>query len=190
MRISDWSSDVCSSDLQPQGAQKSITRVDRAAKGQDAPATPFLDPIDQPVTLAAFRGKPLIVNLWATWCAPCLTEMPSLDRLAGQLDGKVQLIVVSADIEGRRAVTPYFEKMAFKHLRPYLDKENVLPLGVKAAGLPVTLVYDAEGKEVLRVNGPLRSEEHTSELQSLMRISYAVFCLKKKNEQNASTAHT
>src|SRR3546814_7465630 len=101
MRISDWSSDVCSSDLQPQGAQKSITRVDRAAKGQDAPATPFLDPIDQPVTLAAFRGKPLIVNLWATWCAPCLTEMPSLDRLAGQLDGKVQLIVVSADIEGK-----------------------------------------------------------------------------------------
>lgn len=144
---------------QPQGAQKSITRVDRAAKGQDAPATPFLDPIDQPVTLAAFRGKPLIVNLWATWCAPCLTEMPSLDRLAGQLDGKVQLIVVSADIEGRRAVTPYFEKMAFKHLRPYLDKENVLPLGVKAAGLPVTLIYDAEGKEVLRVNGPLEWDE-------------------------------
>src|SRR3546814_5772102 len=78
--------------------------------------------------------------------------MPSLDRLAGQLDGKVQLIVVSADIEGRRAVTPYLEKMAFKHLRPYLDKENVLPLGVKAAGLPVTLVYDAEGKEIGRAH--------------------------------------
>src|SRR3546814_1563379 len=57
------------------------------------------------------------------------------------------------------ALPIYFEKMAFKHLRPYLDKENVLPLGVKAAGLPVTLVYDAEGKEVLRVNGPLEWDE-------------------------------
>src|SRR3546814_4228937 len=61
---------------QPQGAQKSITRVDRAAKGQDAPATPFLDPIDPPVTLAPFRGKPLIVNLWATWCPPPPPQTP------------------------------------------------------------------------------------------------------------------
>lgn len=141
---------------QPQGkAQGPIAKIDRATNGQDAPATPFLDPKDQPVTLATFRGKPLVVNLWATWCAPCLVEMPSLDRLAGQLDGKAQLIVVSVDLEGRRAVTPYFEKMAFKNLQPYLDKENVLPLGVKAAGLPVTLIYDAKGKEVLRVNGPM-----------------------------------
>src|SRR3546814_15452940 len=80
---------------------------------------------DQPVTLAAFRGKPLIVNLWATWCAPCLTEMPSLDRLAGQLGGKAQLIVLSVDLEGRKAVTPYFQKMEFRHLQPYLDKDNV-----------------------------------------------------------------
>src|SRR3546814_18868006 len=66
-----------------------------------------------------------------------------------------QLIVLSVDLEGRKAVTPYFQKMEFRHLQPYLDKENVIPLAVKAAGLPVTLIYDAEGKEVLRVNGPL-----------------------------------
>lgn len=139
---------------QPQ-EQASIARIDRSLAGQEAPATPFLGPQDQPVTLAAFRGKPLIVNLWATWCAPCLTEMPSLDRLAGQLGGKAQLIVLSVDLEGRKAVTPYFRKMEFRYLQPYLDKENVIPLAVKAAGLPVTLIYDAEGKEVLRVNGPL-----------------------------------
>ncbi len=144
---------------EPQGTEGTIAKIDVSAKGQKAPATPFLDPQDRPVTLAAFRGKPLIVNLWATWCAPCLSEMPSLDAFAGQLardyGGQVQVIAVSADIEGRRAVTPYFRKMAFRNLRPYLDKENVLPLGTNAAGLPVTLVYDANGREILRVNGPL-----------------------------------
>lgn len=141
---------------QPQG--RAIAKVDRSPAGQDAPATPFLDPKDQPVTLAAFRGKPLVVNLWATWCAPCLTEMPSLDRLAARLareGGKTQFIALSVDIEGRKVVTPFFQENKFTHLQPYLDKENVIPLAVKAAGLPVTLIYDAEGREVLRVNGPL-----------------------------------
>src|SRR3546814_10464226 len=92
--------------------------------------------------------------------------MPSLDRLAGQLGGKAQLIVLSVDLEGRKAVTPYFQKMEFRHLQPYLDKENVIPLAVKAAGLPVTLIYDAEGKEVLRVNGPLECDRKSTRLNS------------------------
>ena len=143
---------------EPQESVSGIAKIDSSARGHEAPATPFLDAQDQPVTLAAFRGKPLIVNLWATWCAPCLKEMPALDRLAGQLDregGKVRLIAVSVDIEGRRAVTPYFQRNAFKALKPYLDKDNVLPLGANAAGLPVTLIYDAHGKELVRINGPL-----------------------------------
>src|SRR3546814_1934526 len=108
--------------------------------------------------------------------------MPPLDRLAGQLGGKAQLIVLSVDLEGRKAVTPYFQKMEFRHLQHYLDKEKVIPLAVKAAGLPVTLIYDAEGKEVLLVNGPLewdgRSEERTPVLQSLMRNWTDDFCYK------------
>lgn len=139
--------------------QAPVAKIDRPSEVQDAPATPFLDEKDQPITLSAFRGKPLIVNLWATWCAPCLVEMPALDRLSGILkdkyEGRAQLIVVSTDIEGRRVVTPYFEKMAFKHLKPYVDQESVLPFAIGAAGLPVTIIYNAEGQEVLRVNGPL-----------------------------------
>jgi len=142
---------------QPQGNQQVQTgRIDRSLAGMPAPATPFLGPQDEPVTLASFRGKPLIVNLWATWCAPCLAEMPALDTFAKSTGDKAQVIAVSVDLEGRRAVTPYFAKMKFGALKPYLDKDNVLPLGVRAAGLPTTLVYDANGKEVLRVNGPLK----------------------------------
>lgn len=128
-------------------------KISRELAGTPAKATPFLGPDDAPASLANFRGKPLLVNLWATWCAPCLKEMPALDRLAAREAGRLQVIVVSQDIEGRKAVTPYFAKMQFKTLQPYLDKDNVLALAVGAEGLPVTLLYDSAGKEVWRVNG-------------------------------------
>lgn len=137
------------------GSGPASGKVDFAKRGAPAPAMPFLGPDDAPATLTAFRGKPLLVNLWATWCAPCIAEMPTLDRLAEREKDRIQLIVVSQDMAGRRAVDPYFAKAGFTRLKPYLDKENVLMLALRSETLPSTIFYDAEGKERWRVVGAM-----------------------------------
>jgi len=133
-----------------------VGKLDISHRGAAMPAIPFLDPGDGPATLTRFRGKPLLVNLWATWCAPCVAEMPTLDRLAGQEKDRFKVMVVSQDIEGRRAVTPFFAKQRFAHLEPYLDKQNVLMAALKAGDtLPLTIFFDAHGKEQWRIAGAM-----------------------------------
>jgi thiol-disulfide isomerase/thioredoxin len=128
-------------------------KVDTSHEGDEMPAMPFLGPDGGPATLTGFRGKPVLVNLWATWCVPCVAEMPQLDRVAAAHAGKLTLIAVSQDLEGKRAVDPFFARGRFTTLKPYLDKQNVLPLALKVEGLPATVLYDAKGREVWRVLG-------------------------------------
>ena len=141
---------------QAQGAPaEGIGVVDVSHVGEPAPATPFLDPADAPATLATFRGKPLLVNLWATWCGPCVQEMPTLDALAGREAARFRTIVVSQDLSGRAPVTAFFAKEKFKHLEPYLDSDGVLGTAIGTGTLPTTIFYDADGKEQWRVMGAM-----------------------------------
>ena len=111
------------------------------------------------VKLAQFQGRPTVVNLWATWCAPCKAEMPALDRYAARAKGKVNVITVSQDIEGWRAVDKFWRPGKFKALTAYLDQPTELALAYKARGLPVTVGYDAKGQEMWRVNGPIEWDD-------------------------------
>ena len=129
-----------------------LGQVSRDNAGEAAPDTPFTAPDGSETTLAAFAGKPVLVNLWATWCAPCVAEMPTLDALAEREDGKLQVLVISQDMDGAEKVAPFFEKAAFKRLQPYLEPGMALSVGY-GANLPTTILYDAEGKEVWRVLG-------------------------------------
>jgi thiol-disulfide isomerase/thioredoxin len=124
--------------------------IDRSHKGEAAPDAGFLDPAGKPVTLAAFRGQPVLVNLWATWCGPCVKEMPTLDALAGS--GAVRVVAVSQDLGGAKAVTPFFEAHGFANLEPYLDPKLGLSTAL-GANLPTTILYDAQGHEVWRETG-------------------------------------
>lgn len=130
-----------------------LGHVDITHRGEAAPAVPFEGPDGAPATLATWRGKPLIVNLWATWCAPCLAEMPALDRLAARESARLKLVVVSQDMAGRRAVRPFFAKHGFTALTPNLDKSSDLLRALKSDSLPLTIFYDAKGHEQWRVTG-------------------------------------
>ena len=128
-------------------------KLDRSNAGQAAPDTEFLDPEGEKVTLAAFAGKPVLLNLWATWCAPCVAEMPTLDALAAR-DTNLQVLAVSQDIEVQEAkVAGFFEERKLSRLEPYRDPQLGLMTGLNAAVLPTTILYDGEGREVWRMTG-------------------------------------
>ena len=122
--------------------------------GRQAPKAVFTGADGRDVSLADFAGRPLLVNIWATWCAPCKAEMPTLDALAALEEGRVSVIAVSQDLEGRAPVRAFFDKSAITNLEPYTDPENALlaAFGNNIA-LPTTILYDPEGLEVWRVTG-------------------------------------
>ncbi len=106
----------------------------------------FLDASGRPVSIEAFRGKTVILNLWAPWCGPCLQEMPSLDRLAARLPDKdFAVVAVTKDPVGPSPSSETFERMGLKRLKLYLDPEGRLATGLSARGFPTTLIVGRDG---------------------------------------------
>jgi thiol-disulfide isomerase/thioredoxin len=127
-------------------------RLDRSHAGKPAPAVRFANPAGEPASLADFRGKPLLLNLWATWCAPCIVEMPGLDALAAR-DPGLTVLTLSQDMTGKETVDAFFAERKFKKLQPYLDAELSMMTALGVGTLPTTILYDAGGREVWRMTG-------------------------------------
>ncbi len=127
--------------------------LDRSQEGTPAPEVTFEDPQGQPVTLADFQGHPVLVNLWATWCAPCIVEMPSLDALAAREGEALQVLALSQDLQGREKVSQFFAERSFSELEPYLDSDMRFMTELGLSTLPTTILYDSEGREVWRMTG-------------------------------------
>jgi thiol-disulfide isomerase/thioredoxin len=110
---------------------------------------------EQPANLDAYKGKALIVNLWATWCGPCVTEMPSLAKLADRLkDQGVVVVAISEDRGGKFVVDPFLKEHNITNLQVYLDKTMSTGKALKEATiLPMTILIDADGNEIGRVKG-------------------------------------
>lgn len=128
-------------------------KLDRSNAGRTAPATAFEDPDGAPASLAEFRGRPVLVNLWATWCAPCIAEMPTLDRLAAREADRLRVLTISQDLDGREKVQAFFAKQGYRKLETWLDPQMALMGTLKVDTLPTTILYDAQGREVWRVVG-------------------------------------
>jgi thiol-disulfide isomerase/thioredoxin len=103
--------------------------------------------------LKANSGKPVLINLWATWCAPCLKELPTLDRLAAETNGKLVIVPISQDMEGWRKVSPAFTLAKYPNLATRLESQMQFGFKADARGLPLTILYDAQGREVWRYAG-------------------------------------
>lgn len=127
--------------------------LDISQRGKAAPDVSFKDPEGKTVTLATFKGKPVLVNLWATWCGPCVVEMPTLDALAAREKDRLVVLTVSQDMQNLDKIAPFFAEKGFKNLQPYTDQENNLGFSYMTGVMPTTVLYDSEGNEVWRMIG-------------------------------------
>ena len=128
-------------------------RLDRSHRGEHAPDAQFEDGQGQPVRLSTFRGHPILVNLWATWCGPCVVEMPSLDALAAREGAGLRIVTISNDTDGRQKVSDFFAQHHFSRLEPFLDSRMQLMTALHVDTLPTTILYDSQGVEVWRMTG-------------------------------------
>ena len=128
----------------------------------------FTDADGAPLTLADKRGKLVLLNLWATWCPPCVREMPSLDRLEVALGGTdFEVVALSVDRSGAAVVLPFLEKLGVGALEIYLDTSSRVLRTLGINGLPTTILIDRDGSEVGRVVGP--AEWDSDEAVALIR---------------------
>lgn len=122
---------------------------------QPVPELSFQNADGQPRTLGDFAGKVVLLNIWATWCAPCRKEMPTLDRLQAELGGPdFEVVALSVDRKGSEVVRKFFDEIGIKHLALNIDTSSKAMFALGAVGLPLTLLIDREGREVGRVIGP------------------------------------
>ena len=104
-------------------------------------------------TIADYRGSGVVMNFWATWCAPCVREMPSLDRLQAKVPG-IRVLALSVDRGGARVIETFYRKHGIANLDVLADRGAKLMRKLGVRGLPTTLLIDADGNEVGRVVGP------------------------------------
>ncbi|MBS7663206.1 TlpA family protein disulfide reductase [Pseudomonas lalucatii] len=114
----------------------------------------FTDSQGKPRTLGDFQGRIVLLNVWATWCAPCREEMPTLDRLQARLGGAdFQVLALSVDPDGEQLVRDFYADIGIQHLALYIDETAQANRSLGAYGLPATLLLDRQGRELGRKLG-------------------------------------
>ena len=124
------------------------------AAPQPLPPLAFETLNGQPASLADFAGKVVVLNLWATWCAPCREEMPSLDRLQAQFaDRDLIVLTLSVDRAGPERVQKFLDEIGVRQVHVYRDPKAAATRAVRVPGLPATILVNRKGEEVGRVLG-------------------------------------
>ena len=137
-----------------------LSRGDMAAfvfkkEPQPLPELTFVDGSGAQRSLKDWQGKVVLLNLWATWCAPCRKEMPALDRLQKELgSNKFEVVALSVDRAGIEGSRKFLEQTKVKSLGLYVDPTARAAVEFKAVGLPATLLIDRQGREIGRLLGP------------------------------------
>jgi thiol-disulfide isomerase/thioredoxin len=150
----------CQKPSQPAASQNAASRqeapakeLDRSHKGSAAPKVSFNDPDGNAPSLEAFSGKPTLVNLWASWCAPCVKELPTLDKLAQAEGGRLNVVAISQDMGPHSSVGAFLQGHKIVALKSYQDPKMALSGALGAEVLPTSVLYDSAGREVWRFVG-------------------------------------
>lgn len=135
---------------------------------RELPDLRFKDGSGKPVSLADFRGRMVLLNLWATWCGPCREEMPTLDRLQAAIGGPdFEVLALSIDRAGIGVVEDFYAEIGITNLARYIDESGKVTQELNALGLPTTLLLDRKGREIARHVGP--AEWDTPAMQAFFR---------------------
>ena len=141
----------------------------------DRPAVPdlaFKDASGSEVKLSKWQGRVVLLNLWATWCAPCRREMPTLNDVQKQLGSKdFEVVALSVDRKGLEASAAFLKETGADSLGLYVDETTTSLNALQALGLPVTLLIDRKGREIGRLLGP--AEWNSAEAIALMKAALA-----------------
>ena len=134
-----------------------------------APQAELLDEAGERLTLVEFEGKVVLLNFWATWCGPCVQEMPSLDRLQAALGAAgLAVVAVSEDRGGLNVVAPFFTEQGLENLAIYLDPKGKFMREFAVRGLPTTMLIDRSGRLIGALEGP--AEWDGPDAQALIRF--------------------
>jgi thiol-disulfide isomerase/thioredoxin len=139
---------------QAEAAGMPVKGVDRSHAGEAMPDAQLFNSDEDKATLAELKGKPLLVNLWASWCAPCVKELPTLDALSRKA-GAPRIVAVSEDIGERPSVEAFLESHGIKNLEAWRDPQMAVSGALQVQVMPTSVYYDASGREVWRYVGDL-----------------------------------
>jgi thiol-disulfide isomerase/thioredoxin len=142
---------------QAPAAAQEAKGIDRSHKGEAAPAVKFNNPDGGEFDLTRFKGTPVLVNLWASWCAPCIKELPTLQQLeqAQADEGSLGVIAVSQDTAPQGSVEAFLAERDLGRFAAYHDPDMNLTSALNIQVMPTTILYDAQGREVWRYVGDL-----------------------------------
>jgi thiol-disulfide isomerase/thioredoxin len=138
----------------PELLQGTLAKFQLAKSPKPLADLAFNDAADKPLSLADYKGKTVLLNFWATWCAPCVKEMPSLDRLQAEM-GKDKFVVLPLSLDGptRPKVAPFYQDRKLTNLGIYFDKSKKTMQALDVSILPTSILIDAQGRELGRIEG-------------------------------------
>ena len=127
----------------------------RVKVGSPAPNFTFPDLTGKKVSLSDYRGRVVFLNIWATWCSPCVEEMPSMEKLYKQFKSdQFEIMAVSIDTEGVKVVTPFMKKLNLT-FPALLDRKGKIRNIYGVTGIPESFIIDKNGIIIKKVIGPL-----------------------------------
>lgn len=127
--------------------------IDRTHKGSPLPDFAVADASGKQLQLKSLTGKPSLINLWATWCAPCITELPTLNAISNRADMNLRVVTISQDLGDPAKVQQFLDQRGFAQLPAWVDAKGDLAMAYGAQTLPTSILYDAQGREVWRFVG-------------------------------------